>query len=226
MNPRPRPSTLLSGISAVLGGSLWLVHTILLAARPLGCVGEACFDGIRTHRDSEDIASLMLVSVLMLAVSVGTALRHGRRDPFLVASFVLLTLGAALLALGIIVNRGSSDGSALWWFHDSDTLGRIVPVLGTAMAGIAMLRAGTPRWLPALFIIAAATSFGVNIQDERALLSLPIGVAWAALGLRALLKESSRTRTGPSEGGAETSIARGHRRLDRHRNGGPPQTSP
>jgi hypothetical protein len=186
-----RSTSLLSGISAisaVLGGSLWAVHAILLAMRPLGCVGQACFEGFRGHRDSEDIAWVLLVSVLLLALSVGAAPRRdGRIRPVLVAPFVLLTLGAALLTLGIIVNRGSSDGSALWWLHDSDTLGRIVPVLGTLIAGIAMLRDGTPRWLAALFLVAAAASFGVNVQDERALLGVPVGVAWAAFGVHLFL---------------------------------------
>ncbi|WP_210505734.1 hypothetical protein [Naasia sp. SYSU D00057] len=188
MGPRVRSASSLTGISAVLGGSLWVGHTILLAVRPLGCVGQACFEGARRHRESEDIAGLLLVSVLLLAVSVAAALREdGRLGRFRLASLVLLVLGAALLALGIAVNRGSSDGATLWWLHDSDTLGRIVPVLGTLMAGIAMLRDGTPRWLPALFLLAAAASFGVNIQDERALLGLPVGVAWAALGAHVLL---------------------------------------
>ncbi len=191
---------MLSGISAVLGGSLWLVHTILLAVRPLGCVGEACFQGGRHHRDSEDIAWVLLVSVLLLAVSAGSAPSRDRRvRPFLTASFVLLSLGAALLALGLVVNRGSSDGSPLWWLHDSDTLGRIVPVLGTLTAGIGMLRDGTPRWLPTLFILAAAASFGVNIQDERVLLGLPAGLAWAALGVHVLLTRRRRPATLPGQ---------------------------
>ena len=199
---------MLSGISAVLGGSLWLVHTMLLAVRPLGCVGQSCFEGGRHHRDSEDIAWVLLVSVLLLAVSVWAAPgRDGRPRRLLSASFVLLTVGSALLVVGLIVNRGSSDGSALWWLYDSDTLGRIVPVLGTLMAGIGMLRDGTPRWLPALFIVAAAASLGVNIQDERVLLGLPVGLAWAARGVHLLLTRRRPAALPPRVQGDDEPVA-------------------
>ncbi len=165
-----------------------MVHTLLLAVRPLGCVGEACFDGVRRHRESEDIAWVLLVSVLLLALSVATASRQeGRRRPLRLASLVLLIVGAALLTFGLIVNRGSSDGAVLWWLHDSDTLGRIVPVLGTLVAGIGMLGERAGRWLPALFIVAALASLVVNVQDERVLLGLPVGAVWAAFGLHVLL---------------------------------------
>jgi hypothetical protein len=193
-------SSSLSGVSAVLGGSLWTLHTILLAVRPAGCVGQACFEGVGRHRESEDAAWVLLVSVLLLAVSMAAAPRRaGRRDALLTASLLLLALGAVLLALGLLVNGAFPSGSPLWWLHDSDALGRLVPVLGTLVAGIAMLRSGAPRWEPSLFIAAAVASLAVNVQDERVLLGLPVGVAWAALGAHVLL--STRRSDAPSPGG-------------------------
>ena len=53
-----------------------------------------------------------------------------------------------------------------------------------------MLRDGTPRWLAVLFVVAAATSFGVNVQDDRMLLGSPVGAAWGASGVHALLTKS------------------------------------
>lgn len=87
---------------------------MLLATRPLGCVGEACFERLRRHRDSEDLAWVMLLSVFLLAVGVGRSPRRdARRSRFMGASLVLLALGAALLVLGLIVSRGSSAGAPL-----------------------------------------------------------------------------------------------------------------
>jgi hypothetical protein len=100
------------------------------------------------------------------------------------AGTALLWIGAVLLAAGIIVNAALPGDSPLWWLHDSDSLGRLVPVVGALLTGVGGLRTGGPlRWSGSALIIAALVSLPFNAQDDRVLLSVPLGVAWLALGI-------------------------------------------
>ena len=184
----------LTGWSAVVGGVVWLAHTTLLAIRPPGCVGAACFDGVRSHRDTEDIAWILLVAVLLLAASIASDLERdgGRGRRIRAAALVLCATGAALLVLGLVVNRGRSTGASLWWLHDSDTLGRVLPVLATLAFGLGVARIATYRWVAALLVVAALLGLAFNAQDDRTLLSLPVGAAWIAFGLVVLRRPELR----------------------------------
>lgn len=157
---------------------------MLLSVRPVGCVGEACFEVGRGHRESEDLAWLLLSSVLLLALGTGLAGRQrgGARTPWRMTAFVLLLVGAVLLVVGLFMNASSPAGSPLWWLHDSDTLGRILPVAGTMAAGVSMATIPGARWLAFLLIGSALLGLGFNAQDERTLLSIPVGLAWVAYG--------------------------------------------
>lgn len=87
-----------------------------------------------------------------------------------------------LLALGLVVNASLHD-SPLWWLHDSDTLGRFLPVLGGLLAGMGVLRGRVlPRWAGLALLAGAALSFGFNVQNARVLLVLPLGLAWVGFG--------------------------------------------
>lgn len=188
-----------AGASALLGGMAWLGHTVLLATRPIGCVGAACFQEGRSHRGTEDIAWILLAAVLMLAASIASHLFLGvqRGRSLQAAALVLCATGAALLALGVVVNRGRSTGAPLWWLHDSDSLGRLLPVLGTLVLGLGILRTGAHRWLAALLVVAALVGLAFNAQDERTLLSLPVGAAWIAFGLQVLSSGRRDAGLGP-----------------------------
>ncbi|WP_207454159.1 hypothetical protein [Desertivibrio insolitus] len=188
---------ILPGAAALLGGLAWVVHALLLAVRPLGCVGGACFAGVLRHRESEDIAWLLLVAVLLLAAAAGVAARSGRARRRWTASLLLLLAGAALLVVGLFVNRGASDGSPLWWLHDSDTLGRLLPVAGAFAAGLALWGEASRR-LALLFLGAAAVGLFVNVQDHRVLLDLPIGLAWVVLGVRTALSPPQPGKATPA----------------------------
>ena len=172
------------------------MHTLLLAVRPLGCVGAECFGTGRGQRESEDIAWILLVAVALLTVAIASDLarrvERGRR--LRLAALVLYGCGAALLVVGLIVNRGSSTGAPLWWLHDSDTLGRLLPVLGTLAFGLGLLRAGADRVLAWAFVVAALLGFAFNAQDWRALLSVPIGLVWIAFGLFLLARPDAGVR--------------------------------
>jgi hypothetical protein len=175
---------------------------VLLALRPVGCVGAACAEGDRSHRGTEDIAWILLAAVLLLAGSIAAHrsrdARPGRRLHS--AALALCGTGAALLVLGLILNAGDSAGAPLWWLHDSDALGRLLPVLGTVLFGLGILRTGGHRWLAGSLVVAGLVGLAFNAQDERTLLSLPVGVAWIAFGLVAL--QSSRLRRPDDRGSA------------------------
>ena len=85
---------------------------------------------------------------------------------------------------GLVVNAVLPGDSPLWWLHDSDSLGRMFPVVGSLMIGIGVLRnGGGVRWAGGLLVVSAVASLPVNVQDDRVLLDLPLGLAWCLLGL-------------------------------------------
>lgn len=90
------------------------------------------------------------------------------------------------LAVGIVVNGVLVGDSPLWWLHETDSLGRFLPVLGGLAAGIAVLRRSMlPKWIGAVLIVTALLSLGFNAQNHRVLLTLPFGLAWVAAGYQA-----------------------------------------
>jgi hypothetical protein len=171
---------------AVFGGATWTLHALWLSARPEGCVQAGCRFPGASNRPSEDLAWLLLLSVVALAVAVnrlaGGPSASGR-GAFRVGTG-LLWVGAVLLAAGIVVNAALPGDSPLWWLHDTDSLGRFFPVAGAVLIGVGGLRTGGPlRWAGSALIVAALVSLPFNAQDDRVLLSVPLGVAWLALGV-------------------------------------------
>lgn len=100
--------------------------------------------------------------------------------------------GVAVLTLGLIINAALPGDSPLWWLHDSDSMGRFLPVLGSVVAGVAALRGQwLGRWQGVLLTLCALASFGFNAQTDRILFTLPLGLAWAVVGAANLLAEPS-----------------------------------
>ena len=172
---------------AVFGGATWTLHALWLSARPEGCVQADCRFPGASNRPSEDLAWLLLLSVVALAVAVhrlagGPSASSGRGACR--AGTALLWVGAVLLAAGIAVNAALPGDSPLWWLHDTDSLGRLVPVAGALLTGVGGRRAGGPlRWSGSALIVAALVSLPFNAQDDRVLLSVPLGLAWLAFGI-------------------------------------------
>jgi len=99
----------------------------------------------------------------------------------------LVLSGAAALSLGLVINAALPGDSPLWWLHDSDSLGRFLPVLGSFAAGTAALRGHwLGRWQGVVLVVTALVSSGFNAQTDRILFTVPLGVAWTAVGVRAL----------------------------------------
>jgi hypothetical protein len=183
------------GLSAgcwALGGTIWVVHVAVLNARPEGCIAAACNAAGATIRPTEDLLWLFLLAVSALAIgmvyapSKGRAGRTGRR-----VATGLMFAGAAALTLGLAVNSTITGDSALWWLHDSDSMGRFLPVLGSAIAGVVAWRGQwLERWHGVLLGVTALASLGFNAQTDRILFTLPLGAAWALLGLSRLYQQS------------------------------------
>ena len=149
-----------------------------------------------SYRPSEDLAWLLLPAVVALAVAAGR-LTLGAR--LVGAGAVLLWIGAALLAAGIVVNAVLPGDSPLWWLHDTDTLGRLVPVVGFLLAGVGVVGSRFPAgWAGGAVVVAALVAVPFNAQDERALVSVPLGLAWVALGLAWASEERARPELGVS----------------------------
>ncbi len=96
-----------------------------------------------------------------------------------------IVIGAAGVALLVIVSLIQSV------FFGGDFLlmpffvspGLIALVSGLALLGVAILWAGVlPRWAAALLIVGALAMLGSNEQTSRVLLTIPLGVAWVAVG--------------------------------------------
>jgi hypothetical protein len=122
------------------------VVALWLSARPEGCVRAACRLPGASSRPSEDLAWLFLLSVVALAMAASRVASgptaSGRRA--FRAGTALLRVGAVLLAAGIAVNATLPGDSPLWWLHDTDSLGRLLPVAGALLTGVGVRRADGP----------------------------------------------------------------------------------
>jgi hypothetical protein len=181
----------------VVGGGVWAAHAVVLGTRPPGCVSEDCWSPGASYRPSEDLAWLLVLAVVALAVAVGrlNAERWDRGRRLVRASRVLLWVGAGLLAGGMVVNAALPGDSPLWWLHDTDTLGRLVPVAGAFLSGLGIVRARYPSpWIGGVLVVGSLVALAFNAQDDRALLSVPLGLAWVVTGAWWAARRSARQR--------------------------------
>jgi hypothetical protein len=183
----PRSITLVRwcGLAAMLGGVLWVIGTLIHASKPRGCIAEEC--ALRPMRESGVLdGTLMLLSLLLFAAgAVGLVIlaRHlGRFGKLGNAGVVIGALGAALLVISGLIQ-------ALFFGGDFPLMpyfvipGVLTLILGFVLLGIAILTAGVlPKWAALLLIVGALAMLGFNEQTALALMAIPLGVAWAAVG--------------------------------------------
>ena len=183
----PRSITLVRwcGLAAMLGGVLWVIGTLIHASKPRGCIAEEC--ALRPMRESGVLdGTLMLLSLLLFAAgAVGLVIlaRHlGRFGKLGNAGVVIGALGAALLVISGLIQ-------ALFFGGDFPLMpyfvipGVLALILGFVLLGIAILVAGVlPKWAALLLIVGALAMLGFNEQTALALMAIPLGVAWAAVG--------------------------------------------
>ena len=166
--------------AAMLGGLLWIVAAIITASKPRGCIGPAECD-VMAMRDTSDVGPLLLLALMLSAVGLaGMVIRAwntGRLDRLGQVSVALCAVGVMLLVLGMGLNAISEVFWALV------PLGGLALVIGLALVGIAALRMEVlPRWAAVLLVIGSMGMLVVNNQNAQALMAIPFGIGWVAVG--------------------------------------------
>jgi hypothetical protein len=156
--PGPRPVAVSTGV--LIGGALWVAGGLALNTAPFSSA-----DGYR-----ESAAATMIFAIAAL-VSALAAFALAGSSPGLRKS------GAAMLVMAPLI--------ILPWPI------MLIGVFGTAVAtcayGIALVREDG-RVIGIVLAIAALAFTSINAEDERALLSIPLGLAWLAIGAIALVR--------------------------------------
>ncbi len=173
------------GLAAMLGGTLWVIGTLIHASKPRGCIAEEC--AFRPMRESGALDGILtLLSVLLLAVGAAGLLvlvrRSGRFGKMGKAGVVIAAAGVALLVIVSLIQSVvfGGDFPLMPYFVIP---GLLALVVGFVLVGIAILSAGVlPRWVAVLIIVGALAMLGANEQTARVLLMIPFGVAWVAVG--------------------------------------------
>ena len=190
----------LPAVCWVFGGAIWVGHVLVLAARPEGCIADGCRSAGASVRITEDLLWLFLVALAALGLGMayasagrGKGQRQRRGGGAVRLATGLVLAGAATCVLGLVVNAVLPGDSPIWWLHDSDSLGRFLPVLGSALGGVAAWRGRwLRRWQGALLVVTALASLGFNAQTDRILFALPLGVAWVVVGASELFRHRAR----------------------------------
>jgi hypothetical protein len=129
---------------------------------------------------------LALLAVLLLTVGVAGLVTHARHAGRFgrLGSIGLATgaVGAALLVIGGLIQAVFSGGDfPLMPFFVLP--GMLALVVGFLLLGLALLWARVlPRWAAALLVVGALAMLGFNDQNWQALMAIPFGIAWVAVG--------------------------------------------
>ncbi len=173
---------LLGSLALAIGGVAWVGYALALSGERYGDAA-----GVRLLRPAESLSSTYrggadaapyLAAAVVLTL-VGFALLYGRAawlaGSWGKASVVMLALGAFVLVTLLVPEVPLFVG---WPFY----------LLGMLALGIASLRTGVlPRSAAWMLIGAAIVLFFFNTEDDRALLAIAPGLAWATLGARSLM---------------------------------------
>ncbi len=189
-----------SGLAAMLGGVLWMIGAVIHASKPRGCIAEEC--AFRPMRESGALDGiLMLLSLLLFAVGVAGLVtlvrRSGRFGKAGKAGGLIGAAGVALLVIASLIQSVVFGGDFLLMPYFVIP-GLLATVVGLVLLGVAILQSRVlPRWTAALLIIGALAMLASNEQTARVLLTIPIGVAWVAVGY-ALWSDSDESAQQPA----------------------------
>ena len=150
-----------SGLVAIMGGMLWAGLWAYMASRPV----------------AETLENILTVVAMSLFVVALTAMYF--QQPRRVG--LIGTAGLALLWSGLgLVGAWVLDIVSPWLFFIG---GLLTWLVGLVLFGLAMLRAKViPLTVAAAFIVALVLFAFVNADDWRAVLAVPLGLAWVWLG--------------------------------------------
>jgi hypothetical protein len=176
----------LGSLALVIGGVAWVAYGLTLSAERYGDMAtlrllRPAESLSSTYRGGADAAPYMAAAVVLTLAGFG--LLYGRAawlaGSWGKASVVMLGLGALLL-----VPQESLPLLVGWLFY----------FLGMLAFAITALRTGVlPQWAAWMLIGAVILVFTFNTEDDRALLAIAPGVAWATLGARSVMSAVRRS---------------------------------
>jgi hypothetical protein len=161
-----------------------VVSALLIASMPRGCIGDECAS--RPMRDTGVAGALLMLALLLVVVGAAALViraRHaGRLGRLGKTGVVLGAVGAALPVIGSLIQGVLYDGDypLMPYFVIPGVLALVV---GFVLLGVAVLRARVlPRWAAVLLIVGTLAMLGFNDQNAQALMAVPFGIAWVAVG--------------------------------------------
>ena len=187
-----------SGLAALLGGVLITVYAAITASMPRGCIGDEC--AYSEMRDTGSIDALLMLGLLFVAAgAVGLMLRlrqAGRLGRLGSAGGIVGAVGFVLAVLAAITAAITGGMSPLMPYFVIP--GLLAIIVGFLLLGVAVLRARVLPLPVALLLIASLLAmFTFNDQTWRALMAVPFGVAWMAVGY-ALWSEKNASSSQPA----------------------------
>jgi hypothetical protein len=160
-----------------------VVSAIIIASMPRGCIGDGCSS--RPMRETGAAGALLTLALLLVVIgAAGLVLRArdaGRLGVLGKTGIVVGAVGAALPVFGSLVQGILlGDYPYMPYFVIPGVLALVV---GFVLLGIAVLRARVvPRWAAVLLIVGTLAMLGFNDQNALALMAIPNGIGWMAVG--------------------------------------------
>jgi hypothetical protein len=168
----------------MLGGALFVVSAIVIASMPRGCIGDECAS--RPMRETGVAGALLMLALLLVVIGAAglviQARDAGRLGRLGKTGIVLGAVGAALPVIGSLIQGILFDGDypLMPYFVIPGVLALVV---GFVLLGLAVLQAKVlPRWAAVLLIVGTLAMLGFNDQNARALMAIPFGISWVAVG--------------------------------------------
>jgi hypothetical protein len=173
-----------AGVAGMLGGALFVLSAVLIASMPRGCIGGEC--ATRTMRETGAAGALLMLALLLIVVGMaGLVIRArnaGRFGALGKTGAIVAAIGVALPLIGSLV-QGVLYGGDYPLMPYFVIPGVLALVTGFVLLGIAVLLARVlPRWAAALLVVGSLAMLGFNDQNAQALLAIPNGIAWIAVG--------------------------------------------
>jgi hypothetical protein len=173
-----------AGVAGMLGGALFVLSAVLIASMPRGCIGGEC--AARTMRETGAAGALLMLALLLIVVGMaGLVIRARNAGRF----GALGKTGAVVAAVGVALPLTGSLVQGVLYGGDYPLMpyfvipGVLALVTGFVLLGIAVLLARVlPRWAAALLVVGSLAMLGFNDQNAQALLAIPNGIAWIAVG--------------------------------------------
>ena len=168
----------------MLGGALFVVSAIVIASMPRGCIGDECAS--KPMRETGGAGALLTLALLLVVMgAAGLVIRARNAGRFGVlgkTGIVVGAVGAALPVLGSLVQGILFEG-AYPYMPYFVIPGVLALVVGFVLLGISVLRARVlPRWAAVLLIVGTLAMLGFNDQNALALMAIPNGIGWVAVG--------------------------------------------